>query len=83
MPTSRMFGGVEEESQCQSQTKPIVPPLPVPPVDNPPPDPDRVPGEESLPDPEPDEGPGAFIRESRLCPTWGLLCHGVRLQTED
>ncbi|TAW66001.1 hypothetical protein ELI15_17220 [Rhizobium ruizarguesonis] len=36
--------------------EPIVPPPSVPPLDNPPPDPDRIPGEEPLPDPQPDEG---------------------------
>lgn len=53
--------------------EPIVPPPPPPPVDTPPRDPDRVPGEEPLPNPEPDEGAAP-----RGCPTWGLLCRGLR-----
>ncbi|MGO4569175.1 hypothetical protein AB4Z52_30025 [Rhizobium sp. 2YAF20] len=54
----------------------------VPPLDNPPSDPDRIPGEEPLPDPEPDQGAVPVSRSSSHCPTWGLLCNGVRLQSE-
>jgi hypothetical protein len=61
---------------------PSVPPPSVPPLDNPP-DPDRIPGEEPLPDPEPDEGAGPVTRTSSHCPTWVMLCRGVRLQPED
>ncbi|TAZ56705.1 hypothetical protein ELH71_09950 [Rhizobium ruizarguesonis] len=60
--------------------EPIVPPPSVPPLDNPPPDPDRIPGEEPHPDPEPDEG--AAPTTSSHCPTWEMLCQGVRLQRE-
>jgi hypothetical protein len=60
----------------------IVPPPSVPPLDNTPPDPDRIAGEERLPDPEPDEGPAATRQKADYCATWGLLCSGVRLQTE-
>jgi hypothetical protein len=62
---------------------PVVPPLSPPPVDTPPYDPDRIPGEEPLPDPEPDEGAAPLVRVSAHCPTWGLLCRGVRMQSED
>lgn len=62
--------------------EPIVPPPLMPPPDTPP-DPDRIPGEEPSPDPEPDEGVGPVARTSSHCPTWGMLCHGVRLQPED
>jgi hypothetical protein len=62
--------------------EPIVPPPSPPPVDTPPRDPDRVPGEEPRPDPEPDEEASPSVRASAPCPTWGLLCRGVRLQQE-
>jgi hypothetical protein len=52
----------------------------VPSLDNPPSDPDRIPGEELLPD----QGAAPVSRmSSPHCPTWGLLCNGVRLQSED
>ncbi|MCH4547499.1 hypothetical protein MK632_17285 [Rhizobium changzhiense] len=63
--------------------EPIVPPPSVPPLDNPPPDPDRIPGEEPHPDPEPDEGAAPTSRTSSHCPTWGMLRQVVRLQPED
>ncbi|PDT22303.1 hypothetical protein CO674_17055 [Rhizobium hidalgonense] len=63
--------------------EPIVPPPSVPPLDNPPPDPDRIPGEEPHPDPEPDEGAAPISPTSSHCPTWGMLCQGVRLQPEN
>jgi hypothetical protein len=63
--------------------EPIVPPPSVPPLDNPPPDPDRIPGEGPLPDPEPDEGAASISPTSSNCHTWGMLCQGVRLQPED
>ncbi|SCW90109.1 hypothetical protein SAMN02927900_06371 [Rhizobium mongolense subsp. loessense] len=47
----------------------------------PPPDPDRIPGEESLPDPEP-EGAAPVGRMSAHCPTGELHFRGVRLQSE-
>jgi hypothetical protein len=62
--------------------EPIVPqPSPVP-GDRPPGEPDRIPGEEPPPDPQPYEPVDPMIRMVAHCPTWGLLCHGVRLQTE-
>jgi hypothetical protein len=61
--------------------EPIVPQPFVPPLDNPP-DPDRIPREEPLPDPEPDEGT-APVTMSSHCPTWGMLWRGVRLRPED
>jgi hypothetical protein len=61
---------------------PIIPPLSPPPLDNPPSGPGRVPGEKPLPDPEPDERAASTTRYSH-CSPWGLLCHGVRLQSED
>lgn len=54
-----------------------------PPIDKPPGDPDRVPDEEPFPDPEPDEPANPFVRTATHCPTWGLLCRGVRLQPGD
>lgn len=62
--------------------EPIAPPPSVLPLDNPLRDPDRIPGEEPLPDLEPGEGPAATRRTANHSPTWGLLCSGVRLQTE-
>jgi hypothetical protein len=62
--------------------EPILPPTSVPPLANPP-DPDRIPGEDPLPDPEPDEGAAPVARSSSHSPTWGMLCSGVRLQPED
>lgn len=62
--------------------EPIVPPPPAPPIDNPPPDPDRIPGDEPPPGPEPDGGV-VSVRAVNHCPTWGMLCSGVRLQAED
>jgi hypothetical protein len=50
-----------------------VAPLSPPPVDTPPYDPDRVPGEEPLPDPEPDEGAARRLRGSTRSPTRSLL----------
>jgi hypothetical protein len=63
---------------------PVTPPPTVPRLDNPPNDPDRIPREEPHPDPQPDQGaaPAGRISSSH-CATWGLLCNGVRLQTED
>jgi hypothetical protein len=62
--------------------EPIIPP-PAPPIDTPPQDPDRVPGDEPSPDPEPDEPANPMVRTSlQRCPTWSLLCRGVRLQLE-
>lgn len=58
--------------------EPIVPPPSPLPVDTPPRDPDRVPGEEPLPDREADEGAAPLG-----CATWGLLCRGLRLQPEE
>ncbi|WFU86078.1 hypothetical protein QA644_13025 [Rhizobium sp. CC1099] len=64
--------------------EPIVPPPSPSPLDNPPPEPDRIPGEEPLPDPEPepDEGAAPISRMTTHSPTRGLLCQGVRLQSE-
>ncbi|MBY3256376.1 hypothetical protein E0I74_11690 [Rhizobium laguerreae] len=62
--------------------EPILPPPSVPPLDNPS-DPNRIPGEEPLPHPEPDEGAAPLPRTSSHCATWGLLSSGVRLQSED
>lgn len=62
--------------------EPIVPPPP-PPIERSPEDPDRVPGDEPLRDPEPDEPTNPFIRAASHCPTWGLLCRGIRLQPQD
>lgn len=61
--------------------EPAVPPASPPPLDTPPSDPDRRPREEPLPDPEPDEGAAPTQPTASHRPTWGLLCHGVRLQT--
>ncbi|MBB4279520.1 hypothetical protein GGE12_007337 [Rhizobium mongolense] len=56
--------------------EPIVPrPAPLP-------DPDHIPGDESLPDPEPDEGAAPVGRMSAHCPTGELHFRGVRLQSE-
>ncbi|KQV30318.1 hypothetical protein ASC97_22685 [Rhizobium sp. Root1203] len=63
--------------------EPIVPPPSVPPLDNPPSDPDRISGEEPFLDSEPDEGAAPISPTSSQCPTWGMLCQGVRLQPED
>jgi hypothetical protein len=63
--------------------EPILPPPTVPPVDNPTPDPDRVPGEEPPPGPEPDEVVLSASEGASHCPTWGMLCSGIRLQPED
>jgi hypothetical protein len=64
--------------------EPIVPPPSPPPVDTPPRDPDRILGEEPLPDPEPDEGASPrSVDASVCCPTWSLLCRGARLQSEE
>jgi len=63
--------------------EPIVPPLSPPPLDRPPGDPDRAPGEDPNPVPEPDEPANPFVRTASHCPTWGLLCRGVRLQTDE
>ena len=62
--------------------EPIVPPPSVQPLDNPPPDPDRIAGEEPLSDPEPDDRPAATRQKADHCSTWRLLRSGVRLQTE-
>ncbi len=43
--------------------EPIMPPAPVPPVDSPPRDPDRVPDDQPLP--EPDDQPGPMMQEAR------------------
>jgi hypothetical protein len=48
--------------------EPIIP-TSVPPLDNPPPAPERIPGEAPLPDPEPDEGATA----GGLLPQFGVL----------
>lgn len=63
--------------------EPVVPPPALPHINTPPHDPDRVPGEEPPRDPDPDEPINPMTRASGWhCPTWMLLCHGVRLQTE-
>jgi len=62
--------------------EPIVPPPTVPPLDNPIPDPDRIPGDEPPPGPEPDESV-VSARAHIHCPTWGMLCSNVRVQPED
>jgi hypothetical protein len=62
--------------------EPVAPPPKVPPLDNPP-APYRIPGEEPLPDPEPDDGGAPISRSSTRYSTWGMLCTGVRLQPED
>lgn len=61
--------------------EPIVPPSP-PPVDTPPRDPDRIPGEEPLPDPQPEDPVNPMIHVTSHCPTWSLLCRGIRLESE-
>ena len=62
--------------------EPVAPPPKVPPLDNPP-DPYRIPGEEPLPDPEPDDGGAPISRSPTRYSTCGMLCTGVRLQPED
>lgn len=63
--------------------EPIVPPPSPPPIDTPPEDPDQAPVEEPTRDPEPDEPTSPMVIASELhCPTWILLCHGIRLQAE-
>jgi hypothetical protein len=61
--------------------EPIVPPPAPPPIDIPPRDPDRVPGDKPPPDPEPDKPANPMVRTSSHCPTWILMCRGVRLQS--
>lgn len=51
--------------------EPIVPPPSVPPLDNPPPDPDRIPGEEPLPDQNQTKARGPTLKADHR-PTWGL-----------
>lgn len=62
--------------------EPIVPPKSPVPGDGLPRDPDCIPGEAPPPDPQPDEPVDPMIRTAAHCPTWGVLCRGVRLQTE-
>lgn len=57
--------------------EPIIPPPPAPPLERP--DPDRIPGEEPPPTPEPDQGVVSASAAVTHCVTWGLLCSGVRL----
>lgn len=59
-----------------------VPFEPIVPRPAPPSDPDRIPGDVSLPDPEPDEGAAPVDRMSAHCPTGELHFRGVRLQSE-
>ncbi|QRM47441.1 hypothetical protein F2982_29490 (plasmid) [Rhizobium sp. BG4] len=63
--------------------EPIVPPQSPSPIDRPPQDPDRVPADEPVRDPDPDEPASPFSHTTSHCPTWGLICRGVRLQPED
>lgn len=51
----------------------IVPPAPVPPVDSPPQDPDRVPDDQPLP--EPDDQPGPMMQEARNDATGDMPRH--------
>ncbi|MBE1508128.1 hypothetical protein H4W29_005373 [Rhizobium viscosum] len=77
---SHVFEVREEPIVCANE--PIIPP-PAPPIDTPPQDPDRVPGDEPSPDPEPDEPANPMVRTSvEHCPTWSVLCRGVRPQWE-
>jgi hypothetical protein len=36
-----------------------------------------------MPEREPDEPIDPMIRSSSHCPTWGILCRGLRLQPEE
>lgn len=61
--------------------EPIVPPPPLP-IDTLPQHPGRIPGDEPPRDPEPDEPTNPMIQTSSHCPTWSLVCRGVRSEPE-